>query len=304
VSEGEGVGRAPTEGAGRRRIFVTAVPRTGLGGLAHLAILALVALLLSTCSTPPAATTEPTTRAAATATGSDGASSPRPTSAGTPRVPEPDSGSAAGDPGPEVGSAERPAEPAEEEIADHADAPLDHAAHDVNDLDSVVDLADATDAAEDLDLDATVAPAEPTRVVVPRIRVDSSLVPVGLHPDRTLVVPDEAHVAGWYTGRPRPGEPGPAIVTGHNQWKGSLGVFWDLHRLVPGDVIEIHHDDGSVVRFEVDRLEQHPKDAFPTERVYGPTDDAEIRVITCGGVFDRSRRSHVDNVIAFGVRVD
>jgi sortase (surface protein transpeptidase) len=150
--------------------------------------------------------------------------------------------------------------------------------------------------------DLPVPSGQPTRVVVPRIGVDNPLVPVGLHADKSLVVPEQAHVAGWYTGRPRPGETGPAIVAGHNRWGGKSGVFERLHALSAGDVIEVHHDDGSVVRFEVDRLEQHPKAAFPTDRVYGPTDRAEIRVITCGGHFDRSRGSHVDNVIAFGVR--
>jgi sortase (surface protein transpeptidase) len=153
-------------------------------------------------------------------------------------------------------------------------------------------------------LDPPPAPdAKPARVVVPRIGVDNPLVPVGLHPDKSLVVPDQAHVAGWYTGRPQPGATGPAIIAGHNQWGGSLGVFYRLHTLAPGDTVEVHNDDGSVVRFEIERLEQHPKRAFPTDRVYGRTDRAEVRVITCGGVFDRSRGSHLDNIIAFGVRI-
>jgi hypothetical protein len=154
-----------------------------------------------------------------------------------------------------------------------------------------------------LPVDVPPAPgARPARVVIPRIGVDNPLVPVGLHPDKSLVVPDQAHVAGWYTGRPQPGATGPAIIAGHNQWGGRLGVFYRLHTLSPGDTVEVHNDDGSVVRFEIERLEQHPKSAFPTERVYGRTDRAEVRVITCGGHFDRSRGSHVDNVIAFGVR--
>jgi hypothetical protein len=145
---------------------------------------------------------------------------------------------------------------------------------------------------------------EPTHVVVTRIGVRNPLVPVGLHPDRTLVVPEAAQVAGLYTGAPRPGETGPAVVVGHNAWQGARGVFARLHELRPGDVIEIHHDGGPVVRFAVERLEQHPKAAFPTEHVYGNTARSEIRVITCGGVFDRSQGRHLDNIVAFGVRID
>jgi sortase (surface protein transpeptidase) len=145
--------------------------------------------------------------------------------------------------------------------------------------------------------------AEPTRVVIPRIGVNNPMTPVGLHPDRTLVVPDEAKVAGWYTGAPRPGRTGPSVVVGHNTWKGSRGVFWDLRHLQPGDEIQIHHDDGSVVAFAVEKIEQYPKDAFPTQKVYGNTPRREIRVITCGGVFDQQRRSHRDNIVVYGVRI-
>jgi sortase (surface protein transpeptidase) len=145
--------------------------------------------------------------------------------------------------------------------------------------------------------------AEPTRVVIPRIGVSNPMTPVGLHPDRTLVVPDDGQVAGWYTGAPRPGRTGPSVIVGHNSWKGARGVFWDLHRLAPGDVVEVHHDDGTVVAFEVERIEQYPKDRFPTKRVYGNTPRREVRIITCGGVFDQRRRSHLDNIVVYGVRI-
>ena len=57
--------------------------------------------------------------------------------------------------------------------------------------------------------------------------------------------------------------------------------------------------DRSQVVFVVDRVEQYPKNAFPTEAVYGPTFDATLRLVTCGGSFDRTSRHYRDNVIAF-----
>ena len=44
---------------------------------------------------------------------------------------------------------------------------------------------------------------------------------------------------------------------------------------------------------------RYPKDDFPTKAVYGPTPRAELRLITCGGVFDRSARSYEDNIVVF-----
>ena len=57
--------------------------------------------------------------------------------------------------------------------------------------------------------------------------------------------------------------------------------------------------DRSDVVFVVDRLESHPKNAFPTKAVYGPTPGATLRLITCGGSFDRKAGHYRDNVIAF-----
>jgi hypothetical protein len=51
--------------------------------------------------------------------------------------------------------------------------------------------------------------------------------------------------------------------------------------------------------FTVTAKEQYDKDDFPTERVYGPTAGPELRVITCAGTFDRTTRSHSDNLIVF-----
>lgn len=151
---------------------------------------------------------------------------------------------------------------------------------------------------------APAAAAQPVRVRVPQIGVDAPLVEVGLNPDQSMEVPDEARVAGWYRHAPRPGELGPAIIAGHNSWKGTTGVFLRLHHLAPGDRIEVEYDNGHVVAFAVDRLEQHPKNAFPSAEVYGDTTAPELRLITCGGVFDSIRRTHLDNVIVFAHLAD
>ena len=68
-----------------------------------------------------------------------------------------------------------------------------------------------------------------------------------------------------------------------------------------GDVIDVGREDGSTARFTVLGTEQYPKDEFPTQAVYGPTPDAELRLITCGGVFDGAARSYRDNVVVYAV---
>ncbi|MDQ4037264.1 MAG: class F sortase [Actinomycetota bacterium] len=139
----------------------------------------------------------------------------------------------------------------------------------------------------------------PVRVQIPAIGVDSELMDLGLRDDGTLEVPPEGFPAGWFTGAPTPGELGPAIIAGHVDLGGEPGVFYALRELLPGDEITIAREDGSVAVFRVTRLEQFPKDEFPTDLVYGDIDHAGLRLITCGGSFDPQARSYVDNLVAF-----
>jgi len=147
---------------------------------------------------------------------------------------------------------------------------------------------------------ATTMPAAvPTRLQIPAIGVDSTLMDLGLQADGTLEVPPSGFPAGWYTGAPTPGELGPAIIAGHVDWAGKPGVFYDLRGLAAGDRIEITRQDGSTARFRVTRVARYAKDAFPTAAVYGDLDHAGLRLITCGGAFDPQARSYQDNLVAF-----
>jgi hypothetical protein len=144
-----------------------------------------------------------------------------------------------------------------------------------------------------------VAPIpDPAAVSIPAIDVNSSLVRLGLNDDRTMEVPDFP-VAGWYTGSVRPGQRGPAVLAGHVDSYEGPAVFYRLSELEPGDEIDITRDDGSVVTYVVDRLEQFDKDQFPTEQVYGDATEPELRLITCGGEFDTEERSYRDNFVVF-----
>ena len=57
--------------------------------------------------------------------------------------------------------------------------------------------------------------------------------------------------------------------------------------------------DGTAARFRVDSVQQFSKDAFPTDQVYADIDHAGLRLITCGGSFDRAARSYRDNIVVF-----
>jgi len=142
-------------------------------------------------------------------------------------------------------------------------------------------------------------PAPPVRIDITSIGVSAPVDPLVLKVDGTLEVPTDYRRAGYYTGRPVPGEIGPAIIAAHVDSKTGPAAFYHLRDLKPGDEVRVTRADGTTVLFSVDRLEQHPKDAFPTEAVYGPTPGATLRLVTCAGAFDHSAESYRDNLIAF-----
>jgi sortase (surface protein transpeptidase) len=100
-----------------------------------------------------------------------------------------------------------------------------------------------------------------------------------------------------------PGEPGPTVVAGHVDSRTGPAVFYRLDELAAGDRVEVTRSDGQVFVYRVVTVESHPKNAFPTGRVYGPTPGPELRLITCGGDFDRSSRHYLDNVVVMAVPV-
>ena len=139
----------------------------------------------------------------------------------------------------------------------------------------------------------------PLALAIPAIGVRSPLLHLGQTAQGSLEVPAPGphyNDAGWYRHSPTPGSLGPAIIVGHLDSAQAPSVFFRLADLRPQDTVLITRTDGSVATFAVDDVRRYPKERFPTQLVYGNTDHAALRLITCGGAFDDSGR-HLDNII-------
>jgi len=145
--------------------------------------------------------------------------------------------------------------------------------------------------------------AEPVSIVIPSIGVTSSLVHLGLTSAGALQVPPTTAVAGWYTGSPRPGAIGSAVIAGHIDSVAGPGIFYRLSQLQHGDRVYVRRADGTLAVFEVTQVLSYPKDDFPTTAVYGAVPDPELRLITCGGTFDYSTRSYLSNTVVYAKEV-
>jgi LPXTG-site transpeptidase (sortase) family protein len=133
--------------------------------------------------------------------------------------------------------------------------------------------------------------------------VDSGLIELGLRADGTMEVPADGRGVGWYVEAPTPGERGPAVLAAHVDWNHEKGAFYDLRTLDVGDEVTVDRTDGVHAVFRVSRVAQYPKDQFPTDAVYGDVDKPELRLITCGGDFDRDAHSYRDNVVVYAYMV-
>lgn len=144
--------------------------------------------------------------------------------------------------------------------------------------------------------------SDPTRLEIAAIGVSSSLLQLGLNRDQSVQVPPlgKDSKAGWYTGSPTPGELGPSLLLGHvDSAEYGAGVFYKLGALHQGDTVDVTRSDSTVAVFRIDRVASFPKDHFPTLEAYGDTDNAQLRLITCGGKFDFSARSYESNIVVF-----
>jgi sortase (surface protein transpeptidase) len=139
--------------------------------------------------------------------------------------------------------------------------------------------------------------ARPVWLTIPAIGVRAPVVDLGLNPNGTLQVPASTAVAGWYTGSPRPGVIGSAVIAGHVDSHAGPGVFFWLRTMRPGERVYVGRADGTLAVFTVTSVRTYPKDEFPTAAVYGPVPDAELRLITCGGTFDESLGTYLSNIV-------
>jgi Sortase domain len=150
-----------------------------------------------------------------------------------------------------------------------------------------------------------LAQSPPASISIPAIGVTSKLMEVGLNPDGTIQVPPLndpplTNEAAWYKYSPTPGQPGPSIIEGHvDSASGGPSVFFRLGALKPGNLVDVTLADGQAAVFKISAVRSYLKSQFPTSTVYGFTDYASLRLITCGGSFDKQSGHYTSNVVAF-----
>jgi sortase (surface protein transpeptidase) len=147
-----------------------------------------------------------------------------------------------------------------------------------------------------------VGTATPTRVIIPTIDVNAHLQRLAMNAAGELQPPDNWTDAGWYAKGVVPGQTGAAVIAGHLDTTERAAVFVALRFLRPGDPIHVEMSNGKTVSFTVTRTQVVGKSVFPTAAVYGPTPDAELRLITCSEPFDDVHGVYADNLVVYATK--
>ncbi|MGW8764557.1 class F sortase [Streptomyces sp. NPDC055815] len=147
---------------------------------------------------------------------------------------------------------------------------------------------------------APLARSRPVTVAVPAITIEAPVIELGLDATGRLGTPpvDDPRVVGWYARGSTPGERGTAVVVGHRDTRTGPAVFLNLNSLSPGNTVRVARADGKVAVFTVDRVRTYAKSDFPDKEVYGDTGRPELRLLTCGGTFDRGK-GYEANIVVF-----
>ena len=140
----------------------------------------------------------------------------------------------------------------------------------------------------------------PCRIKIRSIGVDAPVIELGLRSNGTLEVPTDYSETGWWKGGAKPGQIGSAVIVGHVDNRRGPAVFYKLPKLKAGDIVTVSRVKKPPVHYVIEDKGVWAKSNFPSEIVYGPTPISEIRLITCGGVFNPATGHYADNVIAFG----
>ncbi|MFH8478715.1 class F sortase [Streptomyces sp. NPDC018055] len=146
---------------------------------------------------------------------------------------------------------------------------------------------------------APMPPSPPSRVQIPAIGVDAPVMDLAIESGGRLASPpeDDTNLAGWWARGPSPGTRGTSIVAGHVDVPTGPAVFYNLGALKPGMTIKIQRTDGSTAHFTITGIDVYSADDFPDQKVYADTGRPEIRLITCGGGFNKKLQRYEGNVV-------
>jgi len=145
----------------------------------------------------------------------------------------------------------------------------------------------------------------PTRIEIPSIGLDADVESVGILGGGLMGVPRSLADAGWLGTGVAPGSLGNAVITGHLDGSyGQPAAFWSLRRLRSGDAIMVTNALGVELHFVVVSVGRYDRVNIPLVRVFGPSHEAHLNLITCAGPYVRGDGGYLDRLVVYAQLVD
>ncbi|MFD4030112.1 class F sortase [Streptomyces sp. NPDC058637] len=147
---------------------------------------------------------------------------------------------------------------------------------------------------------APLVHSRPVKVAIPAIFIEAPVTGLALDKKGRLRAPplNRPELVGWYRKGPSPGEAGTSLLVGHRDTATGPAIFLNLNVLRRGDTVKVTRADKRTAVFTVDKVKTYTKEKFPDEKVYGATGRPELRLLTCGGRFDK-KGGYSANVVVF-----
>ncbi len=142
------------------------------------------------------------------------------------------------------------------------------------------------------------AEADPKMVILPSIGAEGFVQKVGVDQNNQVAVPNNVHVAGWFTNSVLPGENGLSIIDGHVDGIKEQGIFEKIGKLQTGDIFRIELGNGKELNYKVLKVS-----SVATSEAAGilfsqdPTVTSQLNLITCGGTYSSQNHAYDQRVI-------
>ncbi len=146
-----------------------------------------------------------------------------------------------------------------------------------------------------------VAADLPRVISIEKIKVKSRVLALGVKSNNELKAPVNIYDTGWYLESAKPGAPGAMLLDGHVTGPTQKGIFYDLKKLVAGDIITIERGDGKTFDYKVVSSKVYNKDKVDMAAALTPIEAGKpgLNLITCAGSFNAQSDQYEDRLVVF-----
>jgi Sortase domain len=143
------------------------------------------------------------------------------------------------------------------------------------------------------------AAARPNRMRIDAVNLDLPVLAVGVATDGQMALPPDPSRIGWYQYGPGPRDAtGSVVLGGHVDSKEfGTGPLVRLRKVRAGDEVVLRSTDGSAATYRVRTVKDVRKTSLALGEVFDRDGPRQLRIITCGGPYDRNGGGYRDNLV-------